>query len=146
MASDRILGLVVLCMALAFIASAFQIQTSFLSDPVGPKSFPIVVGSIAALCGLVMVLRPDPDPEWPALGTFLTLAVAVVVLVAYAYALKPLGFIVPTIVVASILSYQLSPRVVPAVITGFGLSIGLFIVFRFVLGLSLFAFPREWFG
>jgi len=53
---------------------------------------------------------------------------------------------VPTVIVASILSYQLSPRVVPAVITGFGLSIGLFVVFRFVLGLSLFAFPREWFG
>jgi len=52
MFSDRIFGLVVLMAALAFIASATQIQTSFMSDPVGPKAFPMIVGAIAGLLGL----------------------------------------------------------------------------------------------
>ena len=146
MASDRIFGLVVLCVALAFIASAFQIQTSFLSDPVGPKSFPILVGAVAAICAIVMIVRPDPEPEWPGVSTFLALGLATLVLVVYAYALIPLGFIIPTVIATSVLSYQIRPRLLPAVLTGAGLSVGLFALFKYVLGLGLFAFPRGWFA
>lgn len=146
MISDRIVGLIVLFVALAYIAGATQIQTSFLSDPVGSKTFPMIIGAIAGLCGLVMMIRPDPDPEWPKGRTFFALLVAVAVLVAYAYALKPFGFIFPTAIAAGVLSYQLSPRVGPAVLSGIGLSIGLFIVFKFALGLGLVPFPEGLFG
>jgi putative tricarboxylic transport membrane protein len=142
MASDRIFGLVATLLALAYIASASNIQTSFLSDPVGPKVFPIIIGVIGALSALFMVLRPDPEPEWPVTRTFIALAVAVLVLVAYAYALKPLGFLLPTAVVAAVLSYQISPRKRFAALTGISLSLGLFLIFRFALGLGLVAFPR----
>ena len=100
MASDRIFGLVTLFVALAYIAGATQIQTSFLADPVGPKAFPILIGAVAALCSLYMIVRPDPDPDWPSARTWGALLVAVIVLVAYAYALKPMGFIVPTAIAA----------------------------------------------
>lgn len=145
MASDRIFGLVMLFVALAYIASATQIQTSFLSDPVGPKAFPILIGVVASICSLVMILKPDPDPDWPAFRTWAALGVAVIVLICYAYALKPLGFIIPTMFAAGILSYQISPRALPAVLSGIGLSIGLFILFKFALGLGLVAFPKGWF-
>ena len=146
MKSDRIFGLVVLCVALAFIASAFQIQTSFLSDPVGSKTFPVLIGIVAAVCALNLILRPDPDPQWPAIGTFIALAAAVVVLVVYAYALKPMGFLLPTFVAATVLSYQISPRTGPAIMAGAGLSVGLFVLFKFALGLGLVAFPKIFFG
>lgn len=144
--SDRILGLVTVVTALAYIASAAQLETSFLSDPVGSKTFPYLIGALALICGLVFLYRPDPDPEWPALKSWLSLALAAVVLILYAYALKPLGFLVPTAVAGAILSYQISPRVVPAILAGLGLSAGLFVVFKFLLGLSLFAFPRALMG
>jgi putative tricarboxylic transport membrane protein len=142
MASDRIFGLVVLMVALAYIASATQIQTSFLADPVGPKSFPILIGSVAALCSLFMVIRPDPDPDWPKMRTFGALLIAVVVLIAYAYSLRPLGFILPTAVASGILSYQISNRATASALAGVGLSVGLFVIFKFALGLGLVAFPR----
>ncbi|MEO1306980.1 MAG: tripartite tricarboxylate transporter TctB family protein, partial [Pseudomonadota bacterium] len=63
--SDRIFGLVIVIGALAYVAGATQIQSSFLSDPVGPRAFPIGIGLVAAICGLVMMWQPDPDPEWP---------------------------------------------------------------------------------
>jgi putative tricarboxylic transport membrane protein len=144
--SDRIFGLVVVLVALAYIASATQIQTSFLSDPIGPKAFPILVGSIAALCGAIMILRPDEEPEWPEFRTLGALLISVIVLVAYAYLLKPLGFLIPTAIVAAVLSYQINPRAGPAVIAGFGLSVGLFVVFKFLLGLGLVGLPRALFG
>lgn len=142
MASDRIFGLVMALVALAYIASATQIQTSFLQDPVGPKSFPIGIGIVAAFSALFMVFKPDPEPGWPDMRTFCALAVAVIVLVFYAYALKPFGFLFPTAVTAAILSYQIDPRPKSAVIAGIGLSAGLFIVFKFALGLGLVAFPK----
>ena len=144
--SDRILGLVTVVAALAYIASAAQIQTSFLSDPVGPKIFPYIIGGVALICGLFFLVRPDPDPEWPAARSWVALAVATVVLVLYAYALKPMGFLVPTALVAAVLSYQISPRVLPAALAGLGLSVGLFVIFKYVLGLGLFAFPRALMG
>jgi len=144
--SDRLFGLVVVIASVAYIGSALQIQTSFMVDPVGPKTFPILVGSIGGLCALLVMIKPDPEKHWPDGRTWVSLAVALTVLIAYAYALKPLGFLIPTALAAGILSWQISPRIVPAILTGLGLSGGLFLIFKFVLGLSLFAVPRGWLG
>lgn len=146
MKSDRIFGAVVILGALAYIASALQIQTSFMSDPVGSKTFPIIIASAAMICGGVMVFRPDPEPDWPLLPELIALAISVVVLVGYAYSLKPLGFLLPTAIAAGVLSYQITPRPRFAVLAGLGLSVGLYLIFKYALGLSLFAFPRELMG
>lgn len=144
--SDRVFGLVVVIVALAYIAGAFQIQTSFMSDPVGAKTFPILLGCVAILCGLVMIWRPDEEPDWPGVGTLFSIAVSVVVMVGYAYALKPLGFLIPTAICAGILSYQIHPRGPLAALTGLGLSVGLFLLFKYALGLGLQPVPKAWLG
>ena len=142
--SDRLFGLIVLIVALAYGASATRIETSFLADPVGPKAFPIIIAAIAALCALVFLFKPDEDPEWPDLWTFGRIGIALLVLFGYATTLKPLGFIIPTAIASGLLSYQIQDRVKTALLTGAGLSLGLFFIFRYVLDLSLFAFPRGW--
>lgn len=144
--SDRIFGLIVIGVALAYIAGALQIQTSFLSDPVGSKTFPIIVASLAIVCGLLMILRPDEEPGWPGAKTVVSLLICLALLVGYAYTLKPLGFIIPTMVVASALSYQITPRPVHAIAAGVGLSIGLFVLFKFVLDLGLVGLPKGLIG
>ncbi len=145
MNSDRLFGVVVILGALAYAAGALQIQTSFMSDPVGSKTFPLILATVAALCGLVMIVKPDADPEWPSVSTLGSLLISVAVMVGYAYTIKPLGFMIPTAICAAILSFQISPRTVPAVVTGIGLSIGLFLVFKYALGLGLQPFPKGWF-
>ena len=69
MASDRVFGLVMTLLALGYIVSATQTQTSFLTDPVGPKGFPILIGIVWAVSSIFMVLRPDPEPDWPVTRT-----------------------------------------------------------------------------
>ena len=145
--SDRLLGVVAVLAGLGYAFAATGIQTSFLSDPVGPKAFPVALGGIIALCGALIAIKPDePGPAWPGARTWGALGLAVLVLTGYAYALVPLGFLIPTAIAAGVLSYQIRPRPVAAVLTGIGLSLGLFALFRFVLGLSLAGVPRAWLG
>ncbi|MBT8347809.1 MAG: tripartite tricarboxylate transporter TctB family protein [Desulfofustis sp.] len=142
MSSDRIFGLIAAVVALAYIASATQIKSGFMTDPVGPKGFPLLVGSVAAVCAMFMVFKPDESPTWPELRTLGSLLLSVVVLVCYAYALKPLGFLVPTALAAGILSYQISPGIKSSIGAGLGLSVTLFVIFKYALGLGLYAFPK----
>lgn len=146
MQSDRIFGLVVVFGALAFFAGALQIQTSFLSDPLGPRVFPILISVVALLSGLVMLWKPDAEPDWPHGTAWIGMGIALVVLVAYAYMLAPLGFLIPTALAAAAISYQISPRPVPAMVTGVGLSLGLFVMFKYGLGLGLVALPKTLVG
>lgn len=140
--TDRIFGLVTILVAFMYIMSATQIQASFLSDPVGSKTFPIIVAVVAVICGGVMILRPDAEPDWPEGYTLLSIAISVALLVGYSYALKPVGFLIPTAVVAGAISYQISPRPRFAALAGIGLSIGLFVLFKFILGLGLLGLPK----
>lgn len=136
MASDRIFGLVCLITAVAYIAAATQIQTNLFSGEFLPKLFPLMIGGVAALCSLTIMFKPDPDPDWPIARTWLAMGVAVLVLCVYAVMITPLGFILPTAIAAGILSYQISPNVKPAILSGIGLSLGLFVLFKFALGLG----------
>jgi putative tricarboxylic transport membrane protein len=144
MTGDRIFGAVMIVLALGYILSATNIQTSFMSDPVGPRLFPYMVAGVIILCSLVMVLRPDPQAEWPAPMMLLKLLTALVVLVGYAMVIRPWGFIIPTVLASGIISYMISPRPVQAALAGLGLGIGLFVLFKVILGLGLVAFPRAW--
>jgi putative tricarboxylic transport membrane protein len=142
MAADRIFGAVMIVLALGYILSAMNIQTSFMSDPVGPRVFPYMVAGVVIICALVMLLKPDPNAEWPAPAMALKIGAALVLLVGYALVIRPLGFILPTVIASAVLSYMISPRLVPAGLAGLGLGIGLYVLFKVVLGLGLVALPR----
>ena len=141
MRGDRIFGLAMIVLALGYILSATTIQTSFMSDPIGPRFFPYLIAAVTLLCAVMMILRPDPDAVWPAGPMLGKLGLALLVLVGYAYTIKPLGFVMPTVVVSAILSFQIQPRPLPAILTGLGLGIGLFVLFRYALGLGLVGLP-----
>ena len=143
--ADRIFGLVLIVVALGYLFSATSIQISCLSDPVGPRLVPSMIGGAVLVCSLVLVIRPDVNADWPGLRTLLQLAIALAVLIGYASAVRPWGFLIPTAIVAGVLSFQINPKPTTAALTGLGLSVGLFVMFKMVLGLGLQGFPRGWF-
>ena len=131
--------------ALGYILSARTIQTPLFPDPMGPKSFPMMIAAGVILCSIVIVLKPDDEPAWPAREALFSILLAALVMVGYAYTLKPLGFLIPTAIASAILSFQLSPRVLQSLVTGLGLSVGLYVLFKYALKLeTLQAFPKNW--
>lgn len=135
--SDRIMGGIGLALAAFFIWGATQIELSFISDPVGPRTFPMIIGSLLGLASLIIVLRPDREPQWPALGRMLEIAGAVAVMVAYALLLPDLGFVLSTALASAYLTWRLGTRPLPSVLSGVLTSLGIYTVFHLILGLSL---------
>ncbi|MFZ2099588.1 MAG: tripartite tricarboxylate transporter TctB family protein [Oricola sp.] len=135
--SDRIFGLVCLALAAGYLFLATTIQLPFLSDPIGPRVFPYIIGGLTVLAALVPVLKPDPDPEWPALSGIGEIAFAVVIMVAYTYALKEIGFVVSTAFASAALSWRLGSKPHWALIAGIFTAAAIYAVFHLILGLSL---------
>ncbi|MBB3713528.1 putative tricarboxylic transport membrane protein [Limimaricola variabilis] len=135
--SDRILGVIGLSLALFFAVSAALIQESFMTDAIGPKAFPYIISAVVALASLVFLFSPDPEPAWPAFNRLAEIGFAVAVSFLYAWVLPELGFLISTSLAAGYLSWRLGTAPLPAVAVGVGTSVGIYVVFRLILGLSL---------
>jgi putative tricarboxylic transport membrane protein len=135
--ADRILGGVGLVIAALYIWQATQVRESFISDPIGAKTFPIIIGLVLALTSLVIILRPDEDPRWPALPRLAEMGAAVAVLLLYANVLPEVGFVIATAGAAAFLSWRLGTKPLQALLAGVVISVGIYIVFHVILGLSL---------
>jgi putative tricarboxylic transport membrane protein len=112
-----------------------------MSDPVGPRAFPIGIGVVLALAGLYPLIRPDSEPNWPEPRRLLEIAFATAVMIAYTYALPETGFTVATTVAAGLLSWRLGARPLHAALAGLAIAVGIFVIFRLVLKLSLATGP-----
>ncbi|MBE3640403.1 tripartite tricarboxylate transporter TctB family protein [Mangrovicoccus algicola] len=135
--SDRIFGVFGVLLAIGFAIAALQIEESFLSDAVGPKAFPLIIAAILGLSSAVIALKPDAAPHWPSLARLAELAAAAVVMLLYARLLPELGFVFATALAAAYLSWRLGNAVLMAIATGIGTSVGIYVIFHLVLGLSL---------
>ena len=112
--SDRIFGVVGILLAIGFALSALVIEESFLSDAVGPKAFPPIIATILGLSSAVIALRPDAEPDWPAIGRLAEVLAAVVVLILYAELLPVAGFVIATVFAAAYLAWRLGSSLVEA--------------------------------
>ncbi|ASJ71302.1 tripartite tricarboxylate transporter TctB family protein [Granulosicoccus antarcticus] len=135
--SDRIFGGVGLLFASLFIWAAFHIELSFISDPVGPRTFPIIIAIVMAISSVFIIFKPDVEPEWPRLGRMMEILAAAGVMVAYALALPIAGFLIATAVAAAFLTWRLGTTPLWSIVSGTLTSIGIYTVFHLILGLSL---------
>ncbi len=135
--SDRLFGFAALVLAGLMTWGASVIEESFIQDPLGPKAFPLVIAVVLAITGIIMILKPDDEPDWPARGKFLRIIWSVVAMVLYAELLPIVGFVVTTAVAAAFLSWQLGATLRQAAMGGALISGGIYVVFHLVLGLAL---------
>lgn len=135
--SDRIFGIFGLLFAGLVVWATGRIEESFIQDPLGPKAFPLVIAALVALSSVVMLVRPDLEPAWPALRKWLEMAITVGVMVAYALVLPDLGFVLSSTALASFMVWRLGGTLAQAAVGGLVMSAGIYTVFTFGLSLSL---------
>lgn len=135
--SDRIFGGIGLILAIFFAWQASVIQESFLSDVVGPKTFPYIIAAVMAVSSVYFLVKPDPSPDWPAFGNLAEIGLSAVVMFAYAQLLPELGFLIATALAAGYLTWRLGSRPLQSIVIGVSTSVGIYVIFRLILGLSL---------
>lgn len=135
--SDRIFGGVGLALAAFYLWAATIIPDSFMTDVIGPRTFPYIIVAVLAGCSAVFILRPDGEPAWPAMRDFSEIVFAAAVLFLYAAVLSEVGFILSTIFATAYLAWRLGSKPPGALMTGLGTSAGIYVVFHLILGLSL---------
>lgn len=135
--SDRIFGGVGLALAAFYIWAASIIPDSFMSDVIGPRAFPYIVGAVLVTSSLVFILRPDAEPVWPAFRDMAEIGFAAAVLFLYCWVLPELGFVLATVFATAYLTWRLGTAPLMALVTGVGTSAGIYVVFHLILGLAL---------
>jgi putative tricarboxylic transport membrane protein len=147
--TDRLSGFTLLVFSVWFGILAWRLPTSFFSDPVGSRLFPLGVAVFLAPLALYLLLRPSPvDSSWPDRATWPSLAVALVTLVAYAWMLEPLGFIMATVISFQLLALVFQAPFWKGLLASVLTTLVLFVLFGQLLELYL---PpgrifRGWFG
>lgn len=135
---DRMLGLGLLVLAVAYGWAAQQWPEPFGgAEAVGPETFPTILSLVLAAGSLYLMIRPDPDAQWPLGKSALELVVSVLVLVVYALLLEPLGFVIATTLAVGTLSWRMGADPRRAFATGLGSAVVVFVLFNYGLSLSL---------
>ena len=139
--NDRVFGVLTILLSIFYIFSAYIIEESFISDPVGPKKFPYIVAFFLIASSLFLIVKPDIKPKWPQFGKIIEILVTALILVIYAIFLPIIGFVFSTFFASSFISWRLGAKLSSAFVAGAIISVSIFILFRKVLGLSLATGP-----
>jgi putative tricarboxylic transport membrane protein len=140
---DRVLGIILLLVALAWLWLAF----TYIPGPrgageTGPRAFPVLLGVVLAGLGVAVSLNPRPAVEAVAPVTrreALVAAGTIGVLVLYAFLLERVGFLIATPVVIALVMWGLV-RVrsgVRIVALAIGFTVGCWAIFDALLGTPL---------
>jgi len=135
--TDRITGILLILLAITYFIIGSAYETELLADPLGPKSFPMLLGVLLAAFSLYLLFRPDPEPRWHGWAQWRRQIAAVVALIVYGFVLEIIGFIVSSVLAAGFLAWLMGARRVEALLVGIGASILLYFAFNNFLGLPL---------
>ena len=136
--ADRVFTGVVLALTLGYAYLAFfVVEAPFQYDPLGPETWPQLLGIAMLPCLLVVFARPDTNALDVDRRSTLRLAATVALLIAYAELYEPAGFAFATIAFCTALALLLGARPLRAI--GFGVVAGAlgYLIGAGLLGLNL---------
>jgi putative tricarboxylic transport membrane protein len=139
--NDRVFGIFTLIISIFYIFSAYIVEESFISDHIGPKTYPYIVSFFLISSSLFLIFKPDTKPKWPKLGKIIEILMTALILIMYAIFLPVVGFVFSTFLASSFISWRLGAKLSSAFTAGLIISITIFILFRKILGLSLATGP-----
>jgi putative tricarboxylic transport membrane protein len=134
---DRIAGIVVTALGLAVGVEATTFDVLFRTDPVGPKALPLLAAAVFVGSGAFLAVRPGLGGNWPPRAVLIRMAGAVAAFGVYAALIAPIGFVVATTVTVSALSMLFGAPWKKAAGAALTLSVVLWYLFVWVLGLLL---------
>ena len=94
--NDRVFGVFTLLLTFFYIFSAYIVKESFISDHIGPKTYPYIVSFFLITSSLFLIFKPDIKPIWPEFGKIIEILMTALILIMYAIFLPIVGFVFST--------------------------------------------------
>ncbi|MEZ2720537.1 tripartite tricarboxylate transporter TctB family protein [Paenalcaligenes hominis] len=137
MMSDRVLGLFCLVIAAVVFWQSYDMVPAFSYEPLGPRAFPMLIGALLALCGLVLVVKNQfIAPRLPQ-GTHRKILLLFAYILVYALLFQPLGFVVATILMVFLLGKLFGGRTGPLLLSAVLMAGSLYWLFDRVMDVVL---------
>ena len=135
--SDRIFATLWLVLCLAGLVVAWQIQSEYSYEPVGPRPFPLALLTLMAPCAVMLLLRKPDAIQWPAPQTMKRLVALAVMLFVYGWLFERLGFPLSTALLTFGIGMLFGARWWAAVLSGAVMGWALFYAFDHLLDVTL---------
>lgn len=133
---DRIIGTLLLVFALSAWWLSHDLESGFM-QPIGPGEYPRLISLPLAALSLLLILRPGLNQRWPGRAALVRQALTLLVLASYAGLVKPLGFLPVSLVAVVLLVRLFGAAWKPALVSGSVLTLSLYALFEFLLGMPL---------
>ncbi len=108
--SDRLGGLALIVLAVAYGLEARSFQVRFIADPIGPRAFPYILALLLGALGLSLIFARAPSDAEPAPRVDRRPVLGAVSLVAYTFLFPFAGFFVSTSLLMMFLSRLFGSR------------------------------------
>lgn len=135
--TDRYLGAAALAFAALMAWFGWGIEAPFSYEPVGPRTFPLLLAACIGLCGLWLLLKGRFTAHGNPPGANGRIALMVVYCIAYALLFDWLGFIIATTLVAILVGRLFGGAWRKVVIGGVVMSVFFYLLFDRLLDVVL---------
>lgn len=140
--ADRLFAGALLLVAIGYSLIAFlELEAPFQYDPLGPETWPRILGLVAIACLVYVIARPEVRSLSLDGRTLLRLALLAAMLFAYAWAYERIGFILATALFCTALAGMLGARWHHAALFGVATGAIGYLVCTVLLDLNLPAGP-----
>jgi len=133
---DRAFGIFLFLLGLFILYGGLSLEVPFAYDPLGPKTFPVIIGIALALLSIVVIVKPK-QAHFPAFNTNIKTVIIVVLLVIYEMIFNVLGFLLATSLLVFCLSKIFKGTTLQAFGSAIGVSIVVYLLFSYLLDVQL---------
>ncbi|MPB71663.1 tripartite tricarboxylate transporter TctB family protein [Campylobacter fetus] len=134
--TERLFGVFLFCTGIFVIYGAMSFNVAFSYDPLGPKTFPILLGILLSVLSVFIIIGPS-KAEFANLSINLKIIYLVALIILYQLSFDFLGFLFATFILVSLVSKIFKATNIEAVICGILVSITVYLVFKEVLDIPL---------
>jgi len=137
--ADRIVGFIILAFGAGYLLVAISMPSATIGDPLGHKTFPVILGGLMIFLGSSLLVKPGRDTESsPLKRTFISVIVLAGLLGAYGYSLPIFGYPLGTFLFLFITSRLIGERSwIFGLLLSAGMSFGIYSLFTQILDIPL---------
>ena len=136
MSVDRAFGIFLLLVGAYVIYGGLALEVPFSYDPLGPKTFPVILGILLSALSVFIIAKPE-KAHFPEGATRLNTVFIVVLLVVYSSSFNYLGFLLSTALLVFFISKIFQGTTKQSLGSAVGVSLSVYALFGILLEVPL---------